>query len=191
MISCDDCQRKLVAILDNEGSRDDEELTNAHLRDCSACRAFRDDMVRIRQQFAAIAVPSLPAAVEQELMQVAQSDSPRRENRRRNKEPERQPLLLRFPRLVWASGLAALFLIAASWLVSFSLAQKVEALKQELETSRRDIALAREKQQLEEAQERQQKAISALYFRMQELEQRIERSGPPRPASFPVERNGL
>ena len=191
MISCDDCQKKLVAILDNEGTEDDEKLISLHLKDCPQCRAFREDMVKLREQFVSIAVPGPSASVQQEVVQLAQADSRRRENRQRDKGAERQPLVLRFPRLTWAGGLAALFLIAASWLVSFNLARKVEALKQELETSRREIALAREKEQLKEAQDRQQKAISALYFRMQELEQRVDRSAPSRSAFLPTEHNGL
>ena len=191
MISCDDCQTKLVAILDNEGVKDDEVLVNAHLKDCSECRAFREDAVKLRQRFVSIAVPGPSASVQQEVMQLAQADSERRENRRCDKGAEHQPSLLRFPRLAWAGGLAALFLIAASWMVSFNLARQIEALKQELETSRRELALAREEEQLKEAQEKQQKAISALYFRMQELEQRVDRSAPTRSAFLPAERNGL
>jgi hypothetical protein len=124
-------------------------------------------------------------------MQVAQADSLRMENRRRDKGPKPQSLSLRFPRLVWAANLAALFLIVASWLVSFSLARKMNVLREELEISRRKIALAHEKEQLEEAQERQQKAISALYFRMQELEERVDRSASQRSAFFPAGRNRL
>jgi anti-sigma factor RsiW len=191
MISCDECQKKIVAVFDNEGGKDDEKLISVHLKDCPQCRAFQDDIVKLRQRFVSIAVPGLSASVQQEVMQLAQADSLRRENRRRAKGPGHPPLLLRSPRLTWAAGLAALFLIAASWVVSFNLARKVEALKQELETSRREIALVREKEQLEEAQDRQQKAISALYFRMQELEQRVERSAPSRSAFLPAERNGL
>ena len=191
MISCDECQKRIAAVFDNEGGNEDEKLIEVHLRDCPECRAFREDMVKLRQRFVSASVPSQPASIRREVLQSAQADSTRRENRRWDKGAEHQPLLFRFPRLVWAAGLAALFLIAASWVVSFNLAQKVETLKQELETSRRQVALAKEKEQLEQAQDRQQKAISALYFRMQELEQRVDRSGPPRPASFPVEHNGL
>jgi anti-sigma factor RsiW len=191
MISCDDCQRKLVAVLDNEGTGDDEKLISVHLKDCPQCRAFQDDIVKLRQRFGSVAVPGLSASVQQEVMQLAQADSRRRESRHGDEGRQRRPLLLRLPRLAWAAGLAALFLIGMSWVVSFNLARKVEALKQELETSRREIALVREKEQLEEAQDRQQKAISALYFRMQELEQRVDRSASPRPAFLPAERNGL
>ena len=80
MISCEQCQKKLVAIFDNEGCDGDEELTNAHLKDCPSCRAFCEDMVRIRKRFISAAVPGLPKAVEKELMQAVQADSLRREN---------------------------------------------------------------------------------------------------------------
>ena len=48
----------------------------------------------------------------------------------------------RLPRLVWAGGLAAAFLIVASWAVSFVLSGKVTDLKNDLEQARSDIALA-------------------------------------------------
>jgi anti-sigma factor RsiW len=191
MISCDDCQKKLVATLDSEGAEDDEKLISIHLKDCPQCRAFQEDIVKLRQRFVSVAVPGLPAVVGQELMRIAQDDSLRSNRRGHDKNRSRQPLLLRFPRLAWAGGLAALFLIGMSWVVSFNLAQEVKVLRQELETSRRELALAREKEQIEEAQDRQQKAISALYFRMQELEQRIDRSATLRAALVPAERNGL
>lgn len=191
MISCDECQKRMVAVFDNEGGKDDEMLISIHLKDCPQCRAFQEDIVKLRQRFVSLAVPDLPASVRDEVMQFAQADSQRRDNRPGDMKPERQTLLLRFPRLAWAAGLAAVFLIAASWVVSFNLARQIEALKQELETSRREIALVREKEQLEDAQDRQQKAISALYFRMQELEQRVDRSASARPAFLPVEHNGL
>ncbi|UCC97989.1 MAG: hypothetical protein JSW66_19340 [Phycisphaerales bacterium] len=190
MISCDECQRKLVALFDNEAGKDDEKLIDAHLKDCCECRVFRQDMVRLRQRFVSITMPGLPASVRDEIMQLAHTDSRRGEDRRRDEGPQRRPLLLRFPRLVWGAGLAALFLIAASWVVSYNLARKVEALKQELETSRREIALAKEKEHLEQAQERQQKAISALYFRMQELETRFDRYSSPRTTFLPGRQNG-
>ena len=191
MISCDECQKKIVAVFDNECSENDKELIDIHLKDCPECLAFQEDIMSIRQQFVSVPMPSLSPTVAQELMQVAQTDSLRGNHLGRDKSMSRQPLLVRSPRLAWAGGLAALFLIAASWMVSFSLARKVEDLTQELETSRREIARAREKEQLKEAQERQQKAISALYFRMQELEQRVDKSASPRSAFFQAEHNGL
>jgi hypothetical protein len=53
------------------------------------------------------------------------------------------------------------------------------------------MAVAQAEQQLKEDQERQQKAISALYFRMQELEERIDDFSSPRTTFFPAEQNVL
>jgi hypothetical protein len=49
----------------------------------------------------------------------------------------------RLPRLVWAGGLAAAFLIIVSSLACFVLSRDVADLKHELELARRDIAFAR------------------------------------------------
>ena len=191
MISCDECQEKIVAVFDNEANEADERLVWGHLKDCPECRAFHKDMVRLRQQFVSVPVPGLPAAVGQELMQVAQADALRSKSLSRDKSVNRQPLLLRFPRLRWACCLAGLFLIVISWLACFTLAKETASLRQELQVARQEIDVAQAEKQVKEAQERQQKAISALYFRMQELEKRIDRSPSPRSAFFPAEHNEL
>jgi hypothetical protein len=191
MISCDECQKKIVAVLDNEASEGDEELIGAHLKDCPECGAFQADMVRIRQHFVSVPMPGLSPAVGQELMQVAQTDSLRSKRLGRDKSASRQPLLLRFPRLTWAAGLAGVFLIVISWLACFNLARKVRVLRQELQVARRDIAVAQAEKQLTEDQERQQKAISALYFRMQELEDQVNRFSSPTTDFLPTELNRL
>lgn len=191
MIPCDECQKKLVAVFDNEANEADEGLVWGHLKDCHQCRAFHKDMVGLRQQFVSVPVPGLPATVGQELMQVAQADSLRSKSLHRDKAVNRQPLFVRFPRLTWACSLAGLFLIVISWLACFTLAKKTTSLRQELQVARREVAVAQAEKQLKDAQERQQKAISALYFRMHELEERIDRSPSPRTAFFPAEQNGL
>ena len=84
-----------------------------------------------------------------------------------------EPLFIRFPRLVWACGFAALLLIVVSWLVCFILSRKVVDLRHELEVAKRDIAAARTEGRLEEAHQMQQKTISTLYHRVDQLEQRI------------------
>jgi len=89
------------------------------------------------------------------------------------KNVSHEPLLIRFPQLTWACGVAALFFITASCTVSFVLARKVVNLKHELELAQRDIAVARTEGKLEEARQAQQKTISTLYHRVEELEQRI------------------
>jgi phytoene/squalene synthetase len=49
------------------------------------------------------------------------------------------------------------------------------------------VAAIHEQERLAEAEERQQKAISALYFRMAELEDRVDRSSRPERASLPAQ----
>jgi len=180
-----------VAVFDNEANEADERLVWGHLRDCPECRAFHKDMVRLRQELVSVPVPGLPAAVGQELMQVAQADSLRSKSLGRDKGVNRQPLFVRFPRLRWACSLAGLFLIVISWLACFTLVRENVGLRQELQAARREMGVAQAEKQVKEAQEKQQKAISALYFRMQELEERIDRSPSPRSVFFPAELNGL
>jgi uncharacterized protein YhaN len=196
MISCEECQKKLVAVFDNEGCEGDEELTKAHLRDCPACRAFREDMVKLRQLFGSVDVPALPRMMEKELVKVVQADSLRRENRPCENRAKKPPLLPRFPRLARAAGLAALFLIIVSLLACYTLSQKVSDLRGQLETSQRelaavrqDLALAQATKKREEDRQKEQKAISALYFRMQELEERFNRFSSPRTTFVPAERS--
>lgn len=191
MISCDECQKKIVAVLDNEGNETDERTVSVHVKDCAECRAFQEDMVKIRQEFVSAAVPSPPAAMGQELMRQVEADQQRDEKLRPARSISRKPIWLRFPQLAWASGVAALFLIVASWLLCFVLARKVVDLRHELQVARQETAVAQAESQLKDAQERQQKAISALYFRMAELEERIDGSASPRTAFFRAELNGL
>jgi uncharacterized protein YhaN len=196
MISCEECQNKLVVVFDNEGSESDEELTKAHLSDCPACRAFREDMVRIRKRFISAAVPYSSEAAKKQLMQVVHADSLRGDNRLGDNRAQNPPLLLRFPRLAWIAGLAALFLIIVSWLACYTLGKEVSDLRSRLETScqelaavRHDLAVAQAVKKREEDRQKEQKAISALYFRMQELEERFDRYSSPRTTFLPAEQN--
>jgi Putative zinc-finger len=196
MISCEECQKKLVAVFDNEGCEGDEELIKAHLRDCPACRAFREDMARLRRQFASVDVPELPRMLRKELVQVVRADSLRRENRPGDNRAQKPPLLLRFPLLVRAAGLAALFLILVSLLACYTLSRKVSNLRGRLEASQRqlasvrhDLVVAQATKKRQEDRQKEQKAISALYFRMQELEERFNRFSSPRTTFMPAERS--
>ena len=196
MISCEQCQKKLVAILDNEGCDGDEGLTNAHLKDCSTCQAFREDMIRLRKRFTSAAVPYSTKAAKKQLMQVVRADSLRRENQLDDNESKHRSVLLRLPRAAWITGLAGLLLIVASLLACYTLANKVSDLKGRLETSRQELAAVRHDltvtqaaKQLEDDREREQKAISALYFRMRELEERFDRYSSPRTTFLPAEQN--
>jgi uncharacterized protein YhaN len=195
MISCEECQKKLVVVFDNEGCKGDEDLINAHLRDCAMCRAFHEDIAKLRQQFASVDVPDLPGMMGKELMQTVRADSLQRKNRLGDNRAKKPPFLLRFPRLSWAAGLAALFLIIVSLLACYILSQKVSYLKGRLETSQRqlaavrqDLAVAQAAKKNEEDRQKEQKAISALYFRMQELEDRFDRFSSMRTTFLLAER---
>jgi len=196
MISCEQCQKKLVAIFDNEGCDGDEELTNAHLRDCPACQAFREDMVKIRKRFISAAVPYSSKAAKKQLMQIVRADSLRRENRLDDNPSKHRPQLLRLPRAMWIAGLAGLLLLVVSLLACYTLDKQVSDLRGRLETSRQelaavrqDMAVAQAAKQLEDDREKEQKAISALYFRMRELEERFDRYSSPRTTFLPAQQN--
>jgi len=195
MISCDECQKKLVAAFDNEAGKEDERLISSHLTECCECRAFYQDMVRLRQQFVSVPMPSLSPAVGQELMRIAQADSLHSSRRGHYKNRSHQPLLLRFPRLIWAGGLAAALLVVSSWLACYALTKRVTDLKgqlqasrQELAVARQDLAVVRAEKQREEDRQREQKAITALYLRMAELDRRIERESLSGMSLLPTER---
>jgi anti-sigma factor RsiW len=192
MISCDECQEKIVAVFDNEGSQGDRELTSAHLRDCPECRAFHQEMVKVRQLYSVATAARALVTIGKDFMQTVEADAVRSSNVSREKHRTGRALFFgKLPRLAWACGVAALFLIAASWLVCFILAREVGDLRQELDTARQEVAAAQAERQLREAQEREQKAIAALFFRMQELEERVDRFSSPRTTFLPAEQNGL
>jgi hypothetical protein len=191
MISCDEYQQKIVAVLDNEASEEDQDLISAHIENCPDCRAFRAELIKIRQALVSAVVPSVSLEFQYERMQRI-GDSVVK-----NKQPEfgertnYERLAVRFRRLAWAGGLAASFLIVVSWLACFILTRKVYDLKQELQVAKQDLAVANVEKRLAEAQERQEKTTLALYLRMQELEERLGRGQSGRPVFSPADRNGM
>lgn len=97
----------------------------------------------------------------------------------------------RFRRVAWAGGFAALCLIALASLLSLNLWKKVETLTVKLEASQREVALLRERKELKEAKDRQEEAISALRFEMEQLTDRFDRFYSPRTAFLPMEGSNL
>jgi hypothetical protein len=91
-----------------------------------------------------------------------------------------EPLLLRFPRLVWAVRVAAVLLLGVSCLACFVLACENRTLRQDLQLARRQIAMNDRQQQIVEAQNGQQQAISDLHVRVKELEEDVKRGVSPR-----------
>lgn len=192
MISCDEYQKKMVAVLDNEGSEEDERLLSAHLRDCPECRAFYDGMVSTRQLFSIATATKATVTIGQDFLRTVEADALRSKKWSGKKHIRSRALFWdKLPRLAWASGLAAAVLVIVSWLACYSLTKEVADLKGQLQDAQQHLAVAQAEKQLEEDRQREQKAITALYLRMAELEERVERFSWPRATFFPTELSGL
>jgi len=192
MISCDEYQKKMVAVLDNEGSEEDERLLSAHLADCPECRAFYDGMVSTRQLFSIATATKATVTIGQDFMRTVEADALQSKKLSGKKHIRSRALFWdKLPRVAWAGGLAAALLIAVSWLACYSLTKEVADLKGQLQAAQQHLAVAQAEKQLEEDRQREQKAITALYLRMAELEERVDRFSLPRTAFFPTELNGL
>jgi len=190
MISCDEYQKKMVAVLDNEGSEEDERLLSAHLKDCPECRAFYDGMVSTRQLFSIATATKATVTIGQDFLRTVEADA-LRSKKFSGKKPIRSRALFwhKLPRVAWAGGLAAALLVIVSWLACYALTKEVADLKGQLHTAQQHLAVAQEEKQLEEDRQREQKAITALYLRMAELEERVERFSSPRTTFLPAEQN--
>jgi len=122
MISSDEYQKKIVAILDNEGSKEDEKLLSAHLADCPECRAFYDEVISTRQLFSFATATKAAVTIGQDFMRTVEADARRSKKLSGEKHVRsRAPFQARLPRVVWAGGLAAAIIIAAIWLLSWSI----------------------------------------------------------------------
>ena len=191
MISCDECQQKIVAVLDNEASEGDENLISVHIENCPDCQAFRAEIIKIRQALVSAAVPSVSLEFQHERMQAVGAVGVK------DKEPDfrqraaYERMTFRFRRLAWAGALAASFLIVLSWLACFMLAGRIHDLKRQLQKAQQDLTVINVEKQLAEAKERQEKTTLALYLRMQELEERLDRGQSGRPVFSPADRNGM
>lgn len=192
MISCDEYQKKMVAFLDNEGSDEDERLLSAHLKDCPECRAFYDGMVGTRQLFSIATATKATVTIGQDFLRTVEADV-LRSKKLSGKKPIRSRVLFwhKLPRMAWAGGLAAALLVIVSWLACYSLTKEVADLKGQLQDAQQHLAVAQEEKQLEEDRQREQKAITALYLRMAELEERFNWFSSPRTTFLPTELNGL
>ena len=192
MISCDEYQKKMVAVLDNEGSEEDERLLSAHLADCPECRAFYDGMVSTRQLFSIATATKAAVTIGKDFLRTVEADALRSKKLSGKKHIRSRPLFWhKLPRLVWAGGLAAAFLIILSWLACYAMSREVAALRIQLQGAQQDLAVALAQRQSEEDRDEEQKAITALYLRMAELERRVEGGSLPRTTLLPAERYGV
>jgi hypothetical protein len=178
MNACDKCQATAVALFDNEAGDEDLRLVAGHLHDCPECRAFCLDLVTVRRTWATAPTPSPSPALRQKVFDGIQADraAPARVWPRDRSGP------FRFGRLArWA----AVLVIGGLVILSVGLNREAQGLRDRLQAAERQVASLRAEDQVKETQEKQQKAISALYFRMAELEERVHRGSPSQRTSFP------
>ncbi|MBM4027901.1 MAG: hypothetical protein FJ280_21255 [Planctomycetes bacterium] len=179
MTACNESQTRIVALFDNEAGDEDLRLTADHLHDCPACRAFCLDLVAIRRAGATAPLPTLSPAARQAVLDGIKAEQTAATGSR----TQDRSGWLRFGRLErWAALLVIGSLLAACLV----LGRTGKDLQTRLGAAEQQVAAIHEQRQIAESQERQQKAISALYFRMAELEDRVNRSSPSQRASLPT-----
>lgn len=183
MISCDDYQKKMVAVLDNENSEEDQKLVFCHLADCHECRAFYNELISTRQLYSIATAMKEPLTIGRDFMRTVENNTIRSKKFSDEKAIRSRTLFRsKFPRLVWAGRAAAAFLLVTSWLTCYSLVREVVDVRGRLQAANQDLAVVRAEKQFEEDREREQKAITALYLRMAELESRVDQYSSPRAA---------
>jgi anti-sigma factor RsiW len=175
MTSCDEYQTRIVTLFDSEVRDEDLRLAAGHLQDCPECRAFCLDVVAIRRAGATPPMPSLSPGVRQAVLDRIDAD-------RRGARAKGRSELLRFGR---PGRWAAVLVIGVLSIACLALGRTANDLRTRLGAAEQQVAAIHEQAELAESQERQQKAISALYFRMAELEDRVNRVSPSQRASFP------
>jgi hypothetical protein len=180
MAPCDEYQAQIVALFDNEARDEDLRLAAGHLRDCPDCRAFYMELVAIRRAGATAAIPSLSPGARQAVLDGIKADQAAPSG----SYVKDRSGLLRFDRL---GRWAAVLLIGVLSILSFGLSREARDLRTRLEAAEQRVAAIHKQAQLAESEERQQKAISALYFRMAELEERVNRGSPSQRASVPAQ----
>ncbi|MBN1362182.1 MAG: hypothetical protein JW993_16420 [Sedimentisphaerales bacterium] len=167
---------KMVALFDNEAGDDDLRSVAGHLRECLDCRAFCLDLIRIRRGTACAPLPRLSQAVGQMVLDRVRDGGA-------DHTKVRAGCRKRFPRTGGLMRWAAVLTIGLLALTCLALNRTAKELRAKLGTAEQQVAAIHEQRQLAESEERQRKAISALYFRMAELEERVNRFSPSQRAS--------
>ncbi len=180
MTACDTYQAGIVALCDNEAGDEELRLAAGHLQDCPQCRAFYLDLVAIRRAAVTAPMPSLSPATKQAVRAGIKADQTAPTGSC-VQDRSRLPQFSRLGR--WAAVLVVGSLLATC----FVLGRTANDLRLQLGTVKQQMAVIEEQAKWAESQEHQQKAISALYFRMAELEERVNRVSPSQRASFPTQ----
>lgn len=176
MTPCEDHQAAMVALFDNEARDEDLRLAANHLRDCPGCRAFCRELIGIRRTLVSAAVPNLSSSTRQTVIDRV------RGNRHEATAMDIGGSVGHASLTRWA----AILVIGLLSIVSMALHRTAQDLRTRLRAAEQKLTAVREHEERIESEERQQKAISALYFRMAELEERVNRSSRPERASLPA-----
>jgi anti-sigma factor RsiW len=179
MTSCDKYQARIVALLDNEAGDEDLQSAAGHLRDCAECRAFCRELIGIRRALVSASLPSLSLATRQALLAEVRDDPSGHGESRANEGA-------RFLQAGTLMRWAAVLVIGLLSIACFALGRTAKDLRARLGAAEQQVVAIHEQAKLAESEERQQKAISALYFRMAELEERVSRPSRPEKASLPA-----
>ena len=180
MTSCDQYQSTVVALFDNEARDEDLRLVAGHLQNCPECRTFCLDMIALRRAEMAAAVPGLSPAARQQVLTSAKADRP-------VDRDSHEAARVRMLSLARLGRWAALLIIGVLSIACLALGKTAGDLRTRLTGAEQQVAAIHAEQERAESEERHQKAISALYFRMAELEQRVDHFSPSRRASYPAE----
>lgn len=179
MASCDKYQATIVALFDNEARDEDLRLTAGHLQDCPECRAFSLDLVAIRRTLASASTPSLSPAARQTVLDGVKAHASGGEQHVKGGN--------RRWRIARPGRWAAVLVIGLLLITCVALGRTAKSLRTRLGIAEQQVAAIHEQAKLAESAERQQNAISALYFRMAELEERVNRSSRAESASLPAQ----
>jgi anti-sigma factor RsiW len=187
MNSCDDYQTKIVAVLDGESSEETERLLFAHLAECAECRAFYAEAIRTRRLFSIAMAMKPTMKIGRQFVRTLESDGQRGRNRRGPTSGRGQTgFKVGSHHFLIAGSLVAAILVIVSWLTCYAMSKEVAELRGQLQGTRQDLAVARAQGQAAEDREKEQKAVTALYLRMSELEQRVERVSQLRSTFMPA-----
>lgn len=194
MTACDEYQTRIVALCDNEAGDEELRLVAGHLHDCPACRAFYRDALAIRRAGTTAPVPSLSPGARQAVLDGikaagggvtarAASASVGPTGPKRALHLGRVGAWVKNPPYRWA----ALLVIGLLLTTCLILGRTAKDLRAQLGLVQQQVAAIHKQAKSAESQDQQQKAISALYFRMAELEERVNRSSSSRRASLPAQ----
>ena len=178
---CKKFEKHLSACVDGELSPPMQEAVEKHLASCAHCAEKVKGWTALSERSA------------EALNAVADSSSPPHGMPTRvMAEARARRAQLRtvraFRRLAIAAGAALVALVVGGAIVFAEMRREEKTLRKLVVSQRDDLSQAQK--QLEEAQERHEKSISALHFRMGELLERVE-GFSPRTVFLPTESSNL